>query len=1060
MKSRTLHQVVRASAGTGKTYRLAAHYLSLLHRGASPQTIVATTFTRKAAGEILERVLSRLSAAAMGVPEQLAKLSNDLGTTLDAPQCRQMLANLARNLHRVAIGTIDSFFNRAVAVFSLELGVPPGVSVVAENDPLAQQLRWQAIEAVLADEDLPDLLTLVRWLLKDTAGHDVAKELDQAIGNFYEVFQETPGFEAWSALEPPGDALSPAELAAALDCLSICIQSNTCDKLAAPLQSNYEAAATRDWMAFLSKGLAKKISEGGKGPFTFGSGKTLIPDDIVAALKPLIEHAKAFLVAQVAQRTRGAWELLSRFDAHYRRLRRQHHLLLFSDLTHLLARAAPEIDDLYYRLDARVQHLLLDEFQDTSRSQWRVLRPLAQEITAHANGERSFFCVGDPKQAIYAWRGGCAGLFDELQRDLRLPPEAFSQLDTSHRSSPVVLDAVNRVFRGLIANPAVADYPRLAQAWASGFPEQKAEHADLPGHVVLKTLCAEQEDEDGANGDDGEAAEPGGFLEKTANYVRDLVCAHPRRPVGVLLRWNKNLSRLIYLLRQRGLSVSGEGGNPLGDDSAVNLVLSALRLADYPGDEPSVFHLLHSPLAPIIGLSSDQSAHVDAVALALRRRLIDDGYAAVISEWAHRLAPVLDRRNTARLTQLVSLADAYDAQPSLRPDLFARYVRETRVEEPTPAAVRIMTIHAAKGLEFDAVVLPELDGLLSRGRFSHFVQRGEHGEPQAVFAAASEEVCQLSQQLKDGHAAAKSQQVQDELCALYVAMTRAKYALHMLIKPLGKQNDGGVNRHRCCPSNILRHALGPDDERELQERVLFESGDRNWHVHPAVCHETLTQPPQPVRLKLQPASTTAPVSRFWRRVAPSSLEDGGRVNVERLVGAQENSALRRGALMHRWMSLVEWIDCGPLPTDAQLLASARESGWTDSAAVSDTLTAFKSILEVPSVGLRAALARPTGEVELWRERPFVVRLGDEMFSGAFDRVVLHKRDGRVHRAELWDFKTDRVDAENLQAVAERYRPQLAAYRKALAGMLDLPLAAITAKLLFLITGRVCDLFPS
>jgi len=1051
------HQVVSASAGTGKTYRLTAHYLGLLHAGAAPQTIVATTFTRKAAGEILARVLSRLAGAALGEDRgAMEKLREDLGVAVDAARCRQMLAGLARNLHRAGIGTIDSFFHRMVRAFALELGVPAGVRVVAENDPLAQQLRWQALEAVLADGDLPDLLALLRWLLKDSAGHDVAKELDRAVSDFYEVYQEAPQGEAWRALQVPAGLLDPADLAHIADQLARLAEQPHGDKrVGKAIAGDCLRLSARDWPALMATGLCGRLAQ---GECTYYNKR--LGQEVCDAYEPLTAHIRAVLVGQVARHGQAAWELLRRFDGHYRRLRREHRLLLFSDLAHLLARSAPELDDLYYRLDGRVQHLLLDEFQDTSRLQWRVLRPLAQEVTAHGDGQRSLFCVGDPKQAIYAWRGGCANLLEALGRELHLPQEAFSRLDTNYRSSPVVLDAVNRVFQSLPNDPVLDEFPQLADAWRRDFPVHKAHQRDLPGHVVLQTLCPAEKNDGNSAGEEAEDPEAG-FPESVARYVLDLVHGHPGRSVGVLLRYNANLNRLIFLLRSLGLSVSGEGGNPLGDDSAVNLVLSVLRLADHPGDQPSAFPALESPLAPVLGLTSREAGAVDTAALAVRRQLIDEGYAAVISGWARAMAPCLDRRNAERLSQLMALADAYDTEPSLRPDLFARLIRETRVEEPTPAAVRIMTIHGAKGLEFDAVVLPELDGPLCRGGFGHFVQRGEDGQPEAVFAGASREVCELSPQLKQAHHAARAQEIQDELCALYVAMTRAKHALHMLVKPLGKRDDGGVTRDRACPSNLLRRALGDKNEDDMREQVLFESGDAQWDRRRGKPETARSLPAQPVRLRLRPATVTAPARRFWRRVAPSSLEDGGRIRIQRLVAVHDSPALRRGSLMHRWMSLVEWLDRGALPSDAELMDVARQEGWADSA-VGESLAAFRQMLAAPSQGVGAALTRPAGEVELWRERRFAVRVGEDLLSGSFDRVVLHRREGRIRQAELWDFKTDRIATgadgpASRNAAVERYRPQLAAYRQALAVMLDLPATEITAKLLFLQTGDVCEL---
>ena len=128
------HRVLRASAGAGKTYQLTGHYLDLLEAGAAPESILATTFTRKAAGEIFARVMTRLAD----------------GAETD-PAARERLLGLARHLDRVAIGTLDSFFSRLGNAFRFELDLPPDPQVVGDDSPIAQRLRQRAI-AELIDE--------------------------------------------------------------------------------------------------------------------------------------------------------------------------------------------------------------------------------------------------------------------------------------------------------------------------------------------------------------------------------------------------------------------------------------------------------------------------------------------------------------------------------------------------------------------------------------------------------------------------------------------------------------------------------------------------------------------------------------------------------------------------------------------------------------------------------------------------------------------------------------------------------------------------------------------
>src|SRR5262245_30009004 len=126
------HQIFLASAGTGKTFRLSNRYIQLIARGAKPGTILATTFTRKAAGEILGRILNRLAAAATE-DKPLAELREQVDPKLTHEQCRDLTVSLARQMNRLNIGTIDSFFARVLRGFGLELGVPPGWQIIDDE---------------------------------------------------------------------------------------------------------------------------------------------------------------------------------------------------------------------------------------------------------------------------------------------------------------------------------------------------------------------------------------------------------------------------------------------------------------------------------------------------------------------------------------------------------------------------------------------------------------------------------------------------------------------------------------------------------------------------------------------------------------------------------------------------------------------------------------------------------------------------------------------------------------------------------------------------------------
>ena len=181
--------------------------------------------------------------------------------------------------------------------------------------------------------------------------------------------------------------------------------------------------------------------------------------------------------------------------------------------------------------------------------------------------------------------------------------------------------------------------------------------------------------------------------------------------MGILVRRNQSVGQLITLLRHvHGIAASEEGGNPLTDAMAVQLILSVLRLADHPGDTVARFHVAHSPLGPVVGLAHyDDHAEAARVAFAIRQRLMTMGYGPTIDGWAHALADACDQREVNRLMQLVELAYGYEAQATERPTDFVAYVEGRRWRTPQHAPVRVMTIHQAKGLQFAIVVLPELD---------------------------------------------------------------------------------------------------------------------------------------------------------------------------------------------------------------------------------------------------------------------------------------------------------------------------------------------------------------
>jgi ATP-dependent exoDNAse (exonuclease V) beta subunit len=191
------HVVIRASAGTGKTFQLTNRYLSLINAGASPAQILAVTFTRKAAGEILDRLLGGLAEAAHSAATLQELQQHMTGPTLDRGRCVELLKALLRDLHQLQISTLDSFFVQIARGMTLELGLPMDWQIVEELDD--QRLRTEAMQALLAEEALAELVNVLRLLSKGEAPRSVVAVLDGVATALYTLAQQTDA-QAWHAL--------------------------------------------------------------------------------------------------------------------------------------------------------------------------------------------------------------------------------------------------------------------------------------------------------------------------------------------------------------------------------------------------------------------------------------------------------------------------------------------------------------------------------------------------------------------------------------------------------------------------------------------------------------------------------------------------------------------------------------------------------------------------------------------------------------------------------------------------------------------------------------------
>ncbi len=1063
------NDLIRASAGTGKTYRLSNRYLQLLASGVSCESILATTFTRKGAGEILDRIIQRLANAALD-STAAAELERAIGMAIDSSRAQQMLGDLMTNLHRLQIGTLDGFFSRIAKSFSYELELPTDWSIVQEQQ--MDLLRDQAIQEVLREDSV---LQLVRLMNKGEAQRRVAELIRLTVRRLYGIYLDSEP-DAWDQIPACDTYLSES----VLDEIVLELQSlETCEfpdkRQAKKMLDESQLVAKRDWDALIQSTMFASVVAGDPRYYK------PLSEELISIYERLLSHCRAYVVTRLIRQNRSTYQLLEKYAQRFERLKTVEGQLRFDDITQRLVGclADRQTHDLAFRLDQHIEHLLLDEFQDTSPAQWSVIRPFAERATQQI-ADRSFFYVGDMKQAIFGWRGGVAEIFDVVTDELDNIHEP-EPLKKSWRSSPVIINMVNRVFGGLDQISFKKSFVENGVlAWQQRFEAHETAKQDLPGYVRVE-FAPEATDAEGRTEKGRKRNEQ--VIQRTVELVSEISQQHADDDdfsIGVLVRKNETVGEVIFGLQQAGISASEEGGNPLTDSAAVELVLSALQLVDHPSDSLARFHLSHSPLASwfelLPELPDNQELNIQAAQIscsAVRGQLLTDGYGPTIEAMAADLASRCTEREMNRLQQLVQQAFNYDQQvrgerSRLRADRFVSYIRnEFRAHDRSSAKIRVMTIHQSKGLEFDIVVLPQKSG---QGWLSHHsdvvVDRKSPTDPVSIACrwVGEKERGFIPESVSEIFDRDREREVRESLSVLYVALTRAAHSTYVILSRGAKSTD-------VSDSGILLSRLADGISRDSEESLIFEDGKASWYQAPRKEEEPVADPSgesfyigsdeRMPSVSLKPGIHSG---RGLPKTNPSSLEGGNHVRLRDVFSIfDKRDALNYGELIHRCFQNVSWLENHAI--DLQLLAkqldgasfckSKLEKGVKDfekmigTDAVSQLVTYSRYRQEVlPAMVPNASELSDSLRLEVQNERSFAVLLSGKMMQGVIDRLVLIYNEEGLIAADLIDFKSEIVSSENIQEKVEYYRPQLTAYRLAVSLFTGLSLERISARLLF------------
>ena len=1071
------HKAILASAGSGKTFQLAHRYIELMAGGVKPDRIIALTFSRKAAGEIFDSVVGYLCQAAAS-PEKARATGKLIGKTdLGQQGFLQILRELLENLQRLRIGTIDSFTVGVAKAFPMELGIPPRFELLGD-DGADSRIRREVLDMAFnrpnsGQTARSDFLRAYRQATFGREEKALEERLDWLIGKYRSLYQILPAVDAWGQ----GDCIWPegshwlrasGDVKAAAGQLEMMLeQDGVSDRIMkrwrtfAGATCNFGVGSTwsRD-IEYLFEKLSPNIEDMRKGGVSFKMDNATchLSDEEARLALALMAHIMKTELGIVLQKTQGIFKVLDLYEGFYDTMLRQHGELTFADVQYLLtaanrtsggsviSRDSSADARLYidYRLDCKLDHWLLDEFQDTSDLQWEVLRNLADEILQDTSGQRSFFLVGDVKQAIYGWRGGNARLFSRILDQYGEQIEV-THLSTSFRSCQAVIDTVNRVFdripAGMLPEGAVSQWQR---AWQT----HKCETGAVSEHGYAAVLEPDSEEGNVKPTDEDRHRVVARLLAEIDPLKRGLSAA-------ILVRANDSGKAIVdYLRRECGIRIVHEGMASIRDNPVVLVLLSLIKFAAHPGDTLAWRHLQMSPLRKHF---AEQKLNRNNLPLLLLHEIQAGGFQALVRNWGGKLntAHPLDAFGCKRLDELVNAAIEFDRSGSRDCNDFLRFMDSYKIHDlATDDAVRVMTIHQAKGLGFDVVILPDLQtgNLATGGQPGLMLARDPVTEkpvwalemPRRIIADNDEA---LAGQVK----VYDEMEVFDDLCLLYVALTRAKRGLYIVTGFPGK------TAKTLTPAAFLKQQLTGDTKPvegktaklgDTDVVYLYEAGESEWYTRAGI--EAAPAPvEQPQEL---PADFQRKPSQKQRlvHVQPSKAAATER-KASLLFSPASRESLDMGVAIHELFEKVSWTG----ETDVERLTQE----WSLTSTASDDLKQkaidqFVRALAAPEI--RRALARPEGNVSLWREKRFEIVLGNRWVTGAFDRVVVMRDSAsRAIRATLIDFKSDSITGESdLTALAEHYRPQIDLYRAALSQMLHVKPANITAALLFTQAGIV------
>lgn len=826
MKDKTVSfSIYNASAGSGKTYTLSKEYIKILLRSPSNDAyrkILAITFTNKAVEEMKSRIIFYLlefskDETSAKATDLLKDIVNETKLSIQTikDKSKVIIKNIIHNYTAFDISTIDRFTLKIIKSFSHELNIPLDFDISLETDLLMQEAIETIISKAGEDDELTkllldfsknktdddknwdityDLLAASSLLTNEDSKHELKDFEQKTIQDFVETKK---------SLNQEIKKLKEKASVLAQECLSIINENgiNTKSFSGEYFPKHLIKIKNTDFTAselFKYNEIEKiKINKAAKDKDLI---EGVLPELFEKLQIAYIQYQNVFLL-DAFNKNIYPLSLLNSINNEFRKIQEDQNILSISEFNEIIHneiqnQPAPFI---YEKMGDKYRHFFIDEFQDTSVLQWKNLIPLVDNaLSGEDNGIKgSLLLVGDPKQAIYRWRGGKAEQFISLSKDenpFSNKEKATISLDTNYRSYSEVIDFNNSFFKYISSKLENPDYVDL---YLNNSHQNKTNK--VGGYVNISFINTSENE--ALNDDEVDNDKNIKYLKQTQNIIdKVLQNGFQYKDIVLLTRTKSNGVLLANYLTENQIPILSSETLLIQNATEVKLIINVLKYINNKYDTDAKFNMLY-----YIGkyLQSNEEIHdiiyqnlhisEEILQLKLEKYDIKIGFNACRKKSLYEVVEIIvsafikQKANNSYVQYFLDLVLERDIKAQSSIADFIDYWERTGYKKSIPSpegnnAVKIMTIHKSKGLEFPVVIYPFANDDYARAKNDKIWIPIEYPtlDFHKVLIDNKKDVTKYSENAKRINHEKNQEEILDVINVLYVAFTRAVEQLYVI----------------------------------------------------------------------------------------------------------------------------------------------------------------------------------------------------------------------------------------------------------------------------------------